>query len=126
MANQPTSSAMAGYEALVTESSGPGYSWLLRRQNAGGGFTDLATVNSATSLVGNLLLLRINGSAVEMWVSTDFGANWTLMLTANDTTYRGPFYVVAGATGGTAWWDYIGGGLRSLRQIYRVIKAPVF
>ena len=52
---------------------------------------------------------------MEIWCSTDSGDNWTLLLTANDTTYQGQFYIAFGVTDNSgsrlAGWGPVGGGV---------------
>jgi hypothetical protein len=98
----------------------------------GGSYTFLARYDAGTQVslashnvglgANELLLLRLLGPLVQVWSSTDGGANWTQRFSVTDTTYRGPFYIdlrldsddTAGPT-----WTAVGGGVRNNQQIFR-------
>ena len=67
-------------------------------------------------------------SLLEGYISFDNGANWTLVWSATDGTYTGPFYLAIAAEdpsdGGVGWTGFGGGTARQfVPQIYRIIKG---
>ncbi len=63
---------------------------------------------------GAYFLFRLYADGdMEVWCSTDYGNNWTLLLTAHDTTYTGEFYTAFGVTDNSGsrltGWGPVGG-----------------
>lgn len=117
-------SVVDGYGILVTSDGGVA-DWSLRRYS-NGGFTQIAGVLGGQHLSGggDLALLRINGNEVEVFYSLDDGANWTMIMSATDTTYRTGLYLSLGIStddGGNPGWINFGGGQEEdvIPQIWR-------
>lgn len=70
--------------------------------------------------LGKTALMQISGSTISVYVSTDGGANWTLLVDATDSTYRRDLYGGLGMQGGAPRWISFGAGPFVRRtQIYR-------
>jgi hypothetical protein len=99
--------------------------WFLRRYT-NSGVTAIATADYPNPSGGDFVLMRRNGTSVEVWHSTDSAANWTLVVSAVDTIYTTGLYPVLGATGnGQTGWDYFGAGPAGFQhhtEIYRWIS----
>jgi len=99
----PGSAAYDAYLLRTNELAGPDEVYLERIDN--GAHTRLATVNRELA-VGDLLLLRVEGSTVEGWINS--GGSWTRLATAQDTTYPGAGFVGIGLRGTTGRLDDFG------------------
>lgn len=71
---------------MINNAAGSGGSWRIRRY-ANGAQTTLITQNNLGLPSNKIVLFRRAGNALEAWESGDGGANWTLKLSFNDTTY---------------------------------------
>jgi hypothetical protein len=116
-----------GYEVLMHNGVGPD-GWTIRRYNPGAGsFTNLASALTSLPSTNHLVLMQLVGTAINCYVSTDNGANWTLKVSANENTYRTNLYGFLGTTGTEISWNDFGGGIpRELRhrpQMYRWIPG---
>jgi fibronectin type 3 domain-containing protein len=105
----PGSSAVDGYMAVANLASGTDQIVLYRITNSG--LTSLITVGQDLA-VGDVLLLRAKGSALETWLSR--GGSWSRIALVTDTTYAGAGYVGVGLRGTTGRLDDFGG--RTLGQ----------
>jgi hypothetical protein len=114
------SNAMDGYRFRDEDGSTS-----LKRFLNGSDSTVLDTGTGTSGADGDLLLIRRNGNDVEGWFSSDDGANWTLKVSATDTTYTTGFYLALSIRDNSAsqllGWDYFGGGPAKpfIPQIYR-------
>jgi hypothetical protein len=99
----PGSAAADGYMLLFTQSSGTDQVAIYRLTN--GTLTVLQTVNYEVG-VGNRLLLRAKGTALESWVKA--GSTWTRVGRVTDTTYSSAGYVGVGIRGKTGRLDDFG------------------
>lgn len=98
--------------------------WQLIRRDPGGGGSLLDQSAGDFLLTGyapDYAIIQTVGSLVQAGYSQDAGANWTIMVSANDTTYRDDLYMSFGGQGGGPGWDAVGGGpfIRRRSQIFR-------
>ena len=93
---------------------------LFRVDNGGANLTEL-DFRDGFNVQGRQVLLRRNGSDVEVWQTVDEGGPstvdvtaWEMILNATDTTYTTGFYLALGISdnsgNGEGTWDYFGGG----------------
>lgn len=115
-----------GYRFREEVGSGGGATRLYRYLN--GSPTTIASSGSSPPTGDpGLLLIRRNGNDVEGWHSGDSGANWTLYVSATDTTYTTGLHPSIGVTDNSAsqilGWSAFGGGPGppNRPQIYRWI-----
>lgn len=106
-------SAISGYLASFAVINSSTSQTVLRRIDAGA-LTIIDFVNTGDiHAQGNVFLLRIDGTEVETYYSTDGGDTGTLLASATDNTYRADLKLAL-ATGElfepTAEWDAFGGG----------------
>ncbi len=101
---QPGSAAYDAYLLRTNQLAGTDEVYLERIDN--GAHTRLATINRELA-VGDMLLLRVEGSTVEGWLND--GSSWTRLGTANDSTYPAAGYVGIGLRGTTGRLDDFGG-----------------
>ena len=114
-----------GYFFSMPITSGGGQTRLERIDNTVATILDSNTANPPTG-GGWIGLIRRNGNDVEGWASTDAGANWTLYVSATDTTYTTGFHGLLALQGDEVEWDDFGAGptvTRRLPQIYRIIRG---
>ena len=98
-----------GYQCLMHNGIGPD-TWGIRKYTNATFFT-LASVQHALPIGQvEICLMRCKGAQVEVWSSVDAGANWTLIVSATDSTYRTNLYAVLGTTGKATGWDNFGAG----------------
>lgn len=102
--------------------------WILIRLDGGG--TSGTTLDDSggidfllTGFAPDIAIIQIDGSTVQAGYSQDGGANWTILVSATDTTYREGLYISFGMQGGGPNWESIGGGPFIRRsQIYRRLR----
>lgn len=116
------SGASDGYFWRMEITTGGGTCYLYRLDNNAGTVLDTETNNPPTG-GGWLGLIRRNGNDIEGWASTDGGANWTLYVSATDTTYTGPYYVGLSCAGDLLGFDYMGAGPAPERLV-QFIRRP--
>lgn len=75
-----------GYRAGWFQSVGPDTLQIRRIDN--GSTTLISTTNAEIPVGDDVILFRTVGGDLEMWLSTDDGANWTNQVTHADSTYR--------------------------------------
>jgi hypothetical protein len=122
------------YMGLLRESDGAGYyaRWAnnvgddpvsITRLDGGGGGTLLNSTGNYLLGLGKTALMQIDGSTISVYVSTDGGANWTLLVDASDSTYRENLCGGLGMQGGAPRWISFGAGpFVRKSQIYRLIR----
>ena len=122
MWTNPVTTSGAGY--LMYIGGGLSKTTVIRRYAADGSFTVIASGGGSYSTG---ILLQTKGDVVEAW-----GINsgvWTLRCSANDPTFRGPFYIgmaIEDPTNGGLGFTAFGGGVTSSRpQIYRILKPQL-
>jgi hypothetical protein len=98
-----------GYQCLMHNGVGPD-TWFIRKMTNATFYT-MASVVHALPIGGvEMCLMRCKGTQVEVWSSVDAGANWTLIVSATDSTYRTDLYAALGSTGKACGWDNFGAG----------------
>jgi hypothetical protein len=107
---QVGTSGYDGYMLRTNQLAGTDEVYLERVDNSGT-FVRLLTMNRELS-VGDILLLRVEGSTLEAWVKS--GSNWTRLGTATDSTYPNAGYVGIGLRGTTGRLDDFGARTTSL------------
>lgn len=113
-----TADPQNGYTCRMANTPGDDF-WVLRRMD--NGVSSILATGTVEGLPAqpNLCLMQISGSVISCYVSTDAGANWTLKVSASDSTYRTDLFAGFGGQGAPGW-DNIGGGPPDeLPQIYR-------
>ena len=106
---QPGTSGYDGYMLRTSQLSGPDEIYLERIDN--GAIVRLRTVTRELA-VGDTLLLRVEGAALEAWVKS--GSSWLRVATATDATYAAPGSVGMGLRGTVARVDDFGARSTSL------------
>lgn len=120
----PREDVYNGYELILQNTITDYVAFLVRYDDGGATNIGSSVVLSPAPGGGDYWLIRTDGSLVQSWRSTDGGINWTKINEVTDTSYRGPFYPVAGATGsGNTGWTAIGGGIRNKPHFYRWVKS---
>jgi Fibronectin type III domain len=99
----PGSSAVDGYVLLYNQLSGTDQVVLYRMTN--GVLTQLASVNREVA-IGNTLLLRAKGTALEAWIKS--GSTWTRLSQVSDSTFTGAGFAGLGIRGKTGRVDDFG------------------
>lgn len=98
-----------GYLFSMPITTGGGSTLLQRFTNMT--FTDIDSDTANPPTGGEWLgLIRRNGTSVEGWASGDGGANWTLYVSAVDTTYQTGLRAFLGISGTLVGFDYFGAG----------------
>jgi len=112
--------AMIGYSSGW--GGGIGEFYFFRRYDGGGSFTEIGGMQADNDFP-NRLGIRITDTGVEQWRQR-LGV-WTLVQTANDTTYRGAFYaaIEVEEQGGINELSIgcFGAGVKNRQHIYRVL-----
>jgi RHS repeat-associated protein len=102
-----------GYLLMITNASGSGGNWQIRRY-LNGVATQLVSQNNLGLPSNKIVLFRRVGSALQAWESADGGANWTLKLSVSDGTYttglRLALAIDSDDGTGPVWDDFGGGG----------------
>ncbi|HEX2428164.1 MAG TPA: hypothetical protein VHI53_09545, partial [Gaiellaceae bacterium] len=99
----PGSSAVDGYVLLYNQLSGTDQVLLYRMTN--GVLTQLASVNREVA-IGNTLLLRAKGTALEAWIKS--GSTWTRLSQVTDSTFTAAGFAGLGIRGKTGRVDDFG------------------
>lgn len=113
---------MNGYICRAQNPVGPD-NWVIRKYTNGVA-TGIASQNAPLPSGGSICLMQLTATHVRVYHSTDGGLNFTLIVSAADTTYRSNLYLHFGGNGRGGGWTGVGGGVPSVRrhpQIYRWI-----
>lgn len=116
----------AGYYIRNANSVGA-QRWQIIRLDGPNNGTQLSQSAADLLLAGGTYgLIQLQGTTVATYWSGDAGANWTLMTSAVDNTYRDFLYPAFGAQGGAPGWTAVGAGpIIRKSQIYRRLDGQL-